>query len=362
MNKLIMLAAGGTGGHLFPAQALAEALMRQDVSVELMSDYRVAEFGKNFPARHVHLIDAATLSFSRFWLLPIRAYKLFKGFMKAFLILRAKKPQAIVGFGGYPSLPPLLAARVLNIPIIIHEQNAVMGRANRLLAKFATAVASSFPQLRLYDGRAEFTGNPVRAAVRAQAGAAYPAMDEGFHLLIFGGSQGASAFAKLIPPAIAALDEDLRQKLIITQQCRPDDLEMVGKIYQGLGIRHELASFFTDMPERMAKAHLVIGRAGASTIAELGVIGRPALLIPLPGSIDQDQLHNAESFAQAGAGSVIAQSELTSARFAAFFTPLKENPGILVKQAKAALGQGVPDAAEKLAELVLKVAHLKETK
>lgn len=361
MTRLVMLAAGGTGGHLFPAQALAEALARRDVAVELMTDERVRDYGKDFPARRVHEIPAATLSLSDPLRVPGRMARLLRGFLKARAVLAKARPAAVVGFGGYPSLPPLLAAAALGIPVIIHEQNAVMGRANRLLSRFATAIASSFPKIANLDSQAAaklaFTGNPVRAKVRARAGAAYGKPGKTFELLVFGGSQGARFFADFMPDAIAALDEKARAGLHITQQCRPEDMERVGKAYGQLGIGHELATFFADMPERMARAQLVMGRSGASTIAELGVIGRPALLVPLPNALDNDQLRNAESFVAAGAGWILPQRELTAAGFAAFFSEIRADSEGLARKAAAALKAGEPEAAEKLAELVLRLAR-----
>ncbi|MDP4823355.1 MAG: UDP-N-acetylglucosamine--N-acetylmuramyl-(pentapeptide) pyrophosphoryl-undecaprenol N-acetylglucosamine transferase, partial [Aestuariivirgaceae bacterium] len=245
----------------------------------------------------------------------------------------------------------------LGIPVVIHEQNAVMGRANRLLARFASVIASSFPAIANHVGAVSFTGNPVRAAVKARAGATYVAPGDNFNLLVFGGSQGARFFGDFMPGAIAALSDADRQGLRIVQQCRPEDLERVEAAYAKLGVAHELNHFFADMPERMAAAHLVVGRAGASTVAELGVVGRPALLVPLPHSLDNDQLRNAESFAKAGAGWIMAQSELTPARFQAFFSGLRQNPAELAAAAAAALQSGVPDAGERLADLVLRVAR-----
>lgn len=357
MNRLVALAAGGTGGHLFPAQALAEALQARGARVQLLTDERVRDYGRNFPAEAIHEVPSATLSVSQPLKVPGRMARLVHGFWKARRILKQTKPAVIVGFGGYPSLPPLLAAASLGIPVVIHEQNAVMGRANRLLARFASVIASSFPAIANHAGPVEFTGNPVRAAVKAKAGAAYGAPGEVFNLLVFGGSQGARFFGDFMPGAIAALSEADRKGLRIVQQCRPEDLERVGSAYRALGVAHELNHFFGDMPERMAAAHLVVGRAGASTVAELGVVGRPALLVPLPHSLDNDQLRNAESFAKAGAGWIIAQSELTPARFQAFFSPLRQSPAELARAAAAALQSGVPDAGERLADLVLRVAR-----
>lgn len=358
MTAVIALAAGGTGGHLFPAQALAEALKSRGIAIHLMTDERVRDYGREFPAAAIHEVPSATLSFSQPLRLLRQLARLAGGFIKSRQILGKNRPAAIVGFGGYPSLPPLLAAASLGIPIIIHEQNAVMGRANRLLARFASAIASSFPVITNHAGAVEFTGNPVRANVRRKARSPYvaPSADQ-FSLLVFGGSQGARFFADFLPLAIEALPEAARRGLAITQQCRPEDMERVRSAYEGLGVSHHLNSFFADMPERMAAAHLIVGRAGASTIAELGVIGRPAVLVPLPHSLENDQQRNAESFTALGGGWLMAQSELTATDFASFFTLLRQNPAKLVQAADAASRAGVPDAAEKVADLVLRTAR-----
>jgi UDP-N-acetylglucosamine--N-acetylmuramyl-(pentapeptide) pyrophosphoryl-undecaprenol N-acetylglucosamine transferase len=269
---------------------------------------------------------------------------------------------AVAGFGGYPSLPPLAAAVALKIPSLIHDANAVMGRANRLLATRVTAVASSFPTLANLPpkaaGKVTMTGSPVRAFVLDKRAAPYraPAADRMFRLLVFGGSQGAQFFGQFMPQVIEALPVAVRRTLDIVQQCRLEDLDAVRASYEKLEVSHELDSFFKNMPKRIATAHLVICRAGASTIAELGVIGRPAILVPLPHAIDNDQLRNAESFAKAGAGWLMPQADLRPDEFAAFLTRLRYREGELESAAKAALGQGHPDAAERLADLVETIA------
>jgi UDP-N-acetylglucosamine--N-acetylmuramyl-(pentapeptide) pyrophosphoryl-undecaprenol N-acetylglucosamine transferase len=358
----MVLAAGGTGGHLFPAQALAEALTRRGFGVHLMTDERVKDYGKSFPAVEVHEITSATLSLNKPWLIPARALRLWRGYVRAKQVLMRLKPAAVAGFGGYPSLPPLAAATSLRIPTLIHDQNAVMGRANRLLANRVTAVASSFPELANLPSRAAakltFTGNPVRQIVLEQAAAPYraPAADKPFRLLIFGGSQGAQFFARFMPEVMAKLPHAVLRTLAIVQQCRPEDLGTVRAAYEALGLMPELDSFFMDMPKRIAAAHLVIGRAGASTIAELGVIGRPAILVPLPHAIDNDQLRNAQSFAKGGGAWVMPQAELKAEEFAAFLTRLRYRETELDSAAAAALRQGRPDAAERLADLVENIA------
>ncbi len=354
---LVMLAAGGTGGHLFPAQALAEVLRQRGWRTQLMTDERVRDYGRNFPAETVHVVPSATLTPGRPLRLAGQALRLHAGFRKARAILRAEKPAVVAGFGGYPSFPPILAAAALKIPNLVHEQNAVMGRANRVLARFAGRVASSFPEVRGLTDRARgklvFTGNPVRALALAEKAAAYPPLtaSEPFHVLVFGGSQGARFFAEFMPKVLKELAPAMRSTLALTQQVRHEDFEHLTAQYQALGIQAELQPFFMDMPARIARSHLVICRSGASTIAELGVIGRPAIMVPLPGSLDSDQLYNAKSFAAAGAGWVRPQGDLVASDFAAFLTRLRYEERDLAAAAQAALGHGRPDAAERLADV-----------
>ncbi|MDE2383231.1 MAG: undecaprenyldiphospho-muramoylpentapeptide beta-N-acetylglucosaminyltransferase [Alphaproteobacteria bacterium] len=359
---LIILAAGGTGGHLFPAQALAEVLVARGFRVQLMTDERVRDYGKSFPAEDVHIIPSASPSLSKPWLLPARALKLYGGYRKARRLMRRLKPLAVVGFGGYPSFPPLFAARSLKIPTLVHEQNAVLGRANKLLATRVDAIATSFHEVRGLPPAAEakcvFTGNPVRAIALAQKAASYrDVLPNGpFNLLVFGGSQGAKFFSDFMPGVFAAMPEAARARIRLVQQCRNEDLARVQEAYARLGISAELNAFFGDMPKRLAEAQLVVCRSGASSIAELGVIGRPAALVPLPHAIDNDQLRNAQSFASAGAGWVFPQNELKPQEFAGFLTRLMGEGTTLMKAAGNALNQGAPDAAQRLADVTLKHA------
>jgi len=360
---LIILAAGGTGGHLFPAQALAEVLVKRGHIVHLMTDERVRDYGKNFPAAEVHIIPSASPSLSKPWLLPARGLKLWRGFRKAKSIMKRLRPVAVVGFGGYPSFPPLFAARSLGVPTLVHEQNAVLGRANKLLAKRVDAVATSFDTVHGLPIEAKkrtiFTGNPVRAIALAQQAAPYRDVlpDGPFSLVVFGGSQGAKFFSDFMPHVFAALAEPTRQRIQLVQQCRAEDIVRVQAEYIQLGIKSELNAFFSDMPKRLADAQLVICRSGASSLAELGVIGRPACLVPLPHAIDNDQLRNAQSFAAAGAGWVFPQNELSADEFAAHLTQLMADGATLKKAATMALNHGAPKAAENLADLTEKLAQ-----
>jgi UDP-N-acetylglucosamine--N-acetylmuramyl-(pentapeptide) pyrophosphoryl-undecaprenol N-acetylglucosamine transferase len=359
MSKaLIALAAGGTGGHLFPAQALAEVLISRGHDTHLITDERVHDYGKSFPASMTHVIPSASLSLSKPLKVPGNLWRLGMGVMRAGALFTQIKPAAVVGFGGYPSLPPLWAATAKKIPSIVHEQNAVLGRANKAMAARVTAIATSFEQVFKVPPQAVekivFTGNPVRQSALQFAGASYPALDDHspIKLVIFGGSQGAKFFSDVMPDTVKALPGPLRSRLSLVQQCRQEDIERVRAAYAALGVQAKLSHFFSNMPEEIAQAHLVICRSGASSIAELGVIGRPAILVPLPHAIDNDQQKNAESFQAAGAGYIKPQSELTSQALTSFLGQLLAQPQALKEAAKSAARHGKPDAAQKLADLV----------
>lgn len=360
MEDAILLTAGGTGGHLFPAQALAAELQRRGYVVELATDERADRYGQAFPARQVHIVASETLRAKNPVALVRTAMALSRGLLQSTRILRALKPRAVVGFGGYPTFPPMLAARMEGIPSILHEQNAVMGRANRMLARRVTAIAQSFPVTRLAEAfadKAVHTGNPVRPAVLEARETPYaaPAEGEPFRLLVFGGSQGARFFSELMPEALAALPPEQRARLHLIQQCRPEDLERVRDAYARLGVQAETEPFFTDMPARIAASHLVVCRSGASSVAELSVIGRPSILVPLPHSLDQDQSANAEVLAQAGGAWPVDQRDLTAQRMAEELAGLLSAPDRLNHAATAARSQGQPTAAENLADLVERV-------
>jgi UDP-N-acetylglucosamine--N-acetylmuramyl-(pentapeptide) pyrophosphoryl-undecaprenol N-acetylglucosamine transferase len=359
---LVLLAAGGTGGHLFPAQALAGALLKRGAIIDLATDARAAHF--KFPARTVHLIPSATLRGRNPVSLARTASLLTLGTAKAWSMLGRVRPAVVVGFGGYPTVPPVMAATLRGMPTVLHEQNGVMGRANRLLAARVTAIATGFPTLARLDprlqGKITFTGNPVRAEVVAAAATPYaaPEADGKLRLLVFGGSQGARVMAEIVPAAIERLTADLRARLAVVQQARPEDLDTVRGIYARLGVAAETAPFFSDLPARLAAAQLVVSRSGASTVAELSAIGRPAVLVPLPHALDQDQFVNAGVLEAAGGAIRIDQRDFTPARLAAEIAGLAGEPGRLGRMAQAAKSAGSIDAAERLAALVLKVAGL----
>jgi len=356
---LALLAAGGTGGHLFPAEALAVALARRGITIDLATDHRAAQF--EFAARAVHIIPSATVRGRNPLALARTASLLALGTAKAWTLLGRIRPNIVVGFGGYPTVPPLVAASWRAIPTILHEQNGVMGRANRFLAPRVSAIATGFPSLknfnRHWQSKLTFTGNPVRPQVVAAAKTPYAVPADGkVRLLVFGGSQGARVMSEVVPAAIALLDSGLGLRLSIVQQARVEDVETVRAIYARLGVAAEVASFFSDLPTRMAAAHIVISRSGASTVAELSAIGRPAILVPLPHALDQDQLANAGVLEAAGGAVRIEQREFTANRLAREITMLSNDPERLGRMAQAAKSVGTIDAADRLADLVIKVA------
>lgn len=355
----ILLAAGGTGGHLFPAFALAEELGRRGYPVDLVTDMRGDRYGTGFPARSVYQLPSATPGSKRNPIALARAgFTLLRGIRKARKLLRNLKPAAVVGFGGYPTIPPLVAARMLGVPSIVHEQNAVLGRANRALARHAAAVATSFRKTKKLDGplagKARFTGNPVRDAVIEAAKTPYPPLDPGgpLHLLVFGGSQGARFFSEAVPPALATLPASVRQRLKLVQQARAEDVAEVTSQTAAAGIDAEIAPFFKGLPQTMAGSHLVIARAGASSVAELAVIGRPSILVPLPHSLDSDQLENATNLAESGGSWCIEQRDLSPLRLATELGKLFEQPEKLAAAAARAKAQGQAGAVGLLADLV----------
>ena len=359
-SPLVLLCAGGTGGHLFPAEALADALAKRGAAIDLATDRRAAHF--KFPARAVHVIPSATVRGRDPVSLARTASLLAFGTFKAWSLIGRLRPAVVVGFGGYPTVPPLLAASWRGVPTVLHEQNGVMGRANRMLARRVTRIATGFRTLKNVDARVQnkivFTGNPVRPAVLEAANTPYAAPEGELRLLVFGGSQGAHVMAEIVPPAIARLAPDVRARLRIVQQARAEDLDAVKGTYAKLGVAAECAPFFSDLPARMANAHLIVSRSGASTVAELAAIGRPAILVPLPHALDQDQFVNAGVLAEAGGAIRLEQRDFTPERLASEIEKLASGPAALAKMAAAAKSAGTQDAAERLADLVLQVAGL----
>ena len=359
---LIVLAAGGTGGHVFPARALAEALVARGWRIALVTDQRGEAFGETMENVDTYRISAASPGGGVGGKLRALARLAF-GLLQARALLRRLKPDAAVGFGGYASAPTMLAASLAGLPTLIHEQNAVLGRANRWLARRMTRIATSFARV---DGlRAETavrtvpTGNPVRAAIAAVGKHPYPSLtDETGRLsvLVFGGSQGARVLSDVVPAAVARLCATMRKRLAITQQCRAEDLDRVRRAYRDAGVAATVEAFFDDMPERLAAAHLVISRSGASTVAELTAAGRPALLVPYPYAVDDHQRANARAIDEAGGGWLMPEPGFTVEALAARLQALLGKPSTLSEAAARALAAGRPDAAEALADLTEAVA------
>jgi len=353
---LVVLAAGGTGGHMFPAEALARTLQERGVRVALVTDTRGQAFGDALPEVDVHRIHAGRLG--RDLMVRVRALlDMGLGWVEARSLLVKLQPAAVVGFGGYPSIPTVIAAAMRKIPVVLHEQNALLGRANRRLASRARAIATSFVRVaRLPEGvSAVPTGNPVRPGIISVRDRPYTKPEAGgqFSIFVMGGSQGAHVFAEVIPAAMALLPDPLKPRIRVVQQCRPEDLELARAEFARSGVEAELSSFFTDVPERLAACHLVIARAGASTVAELGVAGRPAILVPYPFATDDHQAANAEAFAESGGAWVIGQRAFKPETLAQRIETLMALPDTLARAAAAARAAGLPDAAGRLADLVV---------
>jgi UDP-N-acetylglucosamine--N-acetylmuramyl-(pentapeptide) pyrophosphoryl-undecaprenol N-acetylglucosamine transferase len=354
------LAAGGTGGHMVPAHALAAELMRRGHHVALVTDERGARIPGLFNGVQTHVIPAGRAGRSpREWLRAWRDIR--AGTAMARRLYETFDPAAVVGFGGYPALPALRAAFKAKIPTLIHEQNAVLGRVNRLVAGRVDAIATAYPDVQRlkpkFDDKVFLVGNPVRDIVREIRAQPFPDLgpESIFRVLVTGGSQGASILSDVVPDGLALLPQSFRRRLQITQQCRPEDIETVRSKYKVLGIPADLATYFTDLPERLAWAHLVIARAGASTIADISVAGRPAILIPLPSAADDHQTANAHELAQVGGARSIRQDHFTPQELAKQMQKLALDPQALINAAKRSYRVGRPNAAEDLADLVERI-------
>ncbi len=358
-KPVIALAAGGTGGHVFPAEALARELLGRGLDVVLFTDRRGNKFSAELTVP-VYRIRASSLGRGFFGNL-CSVFDIALGVLQSRRQLRKLKAAAIVGFGGYPTIPPLYAAAQLNVPIILHEQNAVLGRANRAALGKARLIATSFPHVTglktAKDLRISHTGNPVRPAFAAMRAVPYaPVADDGpIRILVLGGSLGARVFSHVVPKAIGQLPEHLRLRMIVAQQCRPEDHEAAQTAYAAVGIEAELKPFFRDVPERMAQAHLVIGRAGGGAIAELTAVGRPSILVPFPNSLAGEQIANAEALAESGGAWLIPEQAFTPEALAVRLEALLALPSSLVKAAAAARAWGTVSAADNLADCVMDV-------
>lgn len=353
----VVIAAGGTGGHIFPAQSLAQELGKRGRRVVLMTDDRGHNYAQAFPQAEIVTVPSATFAGRGAVGKGLAVMRLARGAIAAYFALGRVKASVVVGFGGYPALPTMFAAARRGVPSVIHEQNAILGRVNRWLAPSVTRIASSFEKLSHLDpllaSRVTMTGNPVRPAVLASKRAyARPDAAGRFNLLVFGGSQGARVFATLVPEAIAKLPDTLRVRLDLVQQCRPEDLDAAKARYAAMGLSPTLASFFGDMGERLAAAHLVISRAGASTVTELAAVGRPAILIPYPFAMDDHQSANAREMADGGAAWAFKENGLSAEILAHKIIELAQSPVLLEAAAAKALSLGRSDAASRLADLV----------
>ena len=353
---LAIIAAGGTGGHMYPAQALSEALLAKGWEVQLSTDARGARYTGAFPDA-VTIREVASATFARGGVLakllvPVR---ILAGVIGAVGSMLARRPAVVVGFGGYPTIPALSAAWILRVPRMIHEQNGVLGRVNRVFARRVDAMACGTWPTDLPAGvSGEHTGNPVRGAVLAKAGAPYvaPGAEGPVHILVIGGSQGARILSDVVPEALAALPEELRARLRIAHQARGEDEARVRAFYAEAGLQAEIQPFFEDVPERMARAALVISRAGASSVADISVIGRPSILIPYAAATADHQSANARGLAEAGAATVIPESALASGTLSAEIARILQTPEVAGNMAAAALSVAKPDATDRLLALV----------
>lgn len=357
MSRHYVLAAGGTGGHMIPAHALAEELLSRGHRVALITDDRGARIPGLFDRAQVHILPAGRPTGGPIgWLKAAKA--IHTGRAMALRLYETFLPSAVIGFGGYPAFPALLAARRDRIPTLIHEQNAVLGRVNRLMASRVDAICTAYGEVQRLPAnageRVHLIGNPVREEVLALRDQPFPALDGDsiFRLLVIGGSQGATILSEVVPEALGLLPEHFRRRLQVTQQCREEDIERVRERYRELGIPADLATYMEDLPERLGWSHLVIARAGASTIAELTAAGRPAILVPLPSATDDHQTFNAREMARAGGARMVAQAKFTPIELAKQMQKLGLEPGALANAAERAKRAGRPDAAKDLADLV----------
>ncbi len=348
---------------MFPAEALAQEMKRRDWRVLLFTDNRGMRYGETFPADILHELPAANPSASGLKAKTAAGFSLMRAVSQAVKVIGVHKPDIMVGFGGYPSAPAMLAARLRKIPHGVHEQNAVLGRVNRLVAPKADFVAHAFPQLtRLPENRTGSLlqlGNPVRDAVMQCAAAAYvaPAEYSQIDLFIFGGSQGAALFSRVVPEAIRQLPQALRARLRVTQQVRDDELDTVKAIYDEIGVAADLQSFFSDMPERLARAHLIISRAGASSVTEIATVGRPAILVPLAIAMDDHQSGNASVLEECGAARVLQEANFTPDSLQVYLSELLTRPAMLAQMAQKALTVAPDNATARLADHIVSLVN-----
>lgn len=360
-QRLLVIAAGGTGGHMFPAQALAEAMIAKGWRVKLSTDERGARFTGNFP-KEVEIETVASATFARggiaakLMVLP----RIVSGVASALRANMRDRPDMVVGFGGYPSIPAITAAYLMRLPRMIHEQNGVLGRVNDVFSRGSRVLAvacGTWPTEVKSGVRTEHTGNPVRAAILERAGAGYIAPgDYPMQILVTGGSQAARILSKIVPEAIADLPEGVRKHLRISHQARPEDIHEVSAFYGAAGIHADVQTFFGDMPRRISEAQLVVARSGASTVADVAVIGRPAIFVPLAAAIRDEQTANARAMVEAGGALLIREADLDARTLSEQMAAILTDPARAEKMAAAALSCGLPDATLRLVALVEELA------
>jgi len=362
-TPLLVIAAGGTGGHMFPAQALAETMLKRGWRVRLSTDARGARYTAGFPdAVEIGVVRSATFARGGIGAKLSVPFRIVAGIASAMRQMRADRPAVVVGFGGYPAIPAMAAAWLLRRPRMIHEQNGVLGRVNQLFARRVDRIACGTWPTELPSGvTGSHTGNPVRGAIFARAGAPYIAPgDHPMEILVMGGSQGARILSDVVPGAIAALPDRLRARIRVCQQTRDEDTDRVARFYAGAGIDADLHAFITDVPDRLAECQLLISRAGASSVADVSVIGRPAIFIPLASAIRDEQTANARGLVDAGAATLIPEADLTQEALSRAIAAILDDPDHARAMAQAALGSSTPDAAERLAALVEELACLQK--
>ncbi len=359
---LLLIAAGGTGGHMFPAQALAEVMVAGGWRVKLSTDARGARYTGGFP-KEVTVETVASATFARGGIAAkaLAPFRIAGGVVGAVVAMLRDRPAAVVGFGGYPTIPALSAATILRLPRMIHEQNGVLGRVNGIFASRVDAIAcGTWPTVLPEGVKGSFTGNPVRAAVLERAAAPYiPPGDYPMSVVVIGGSQGARILSDVVPEALSALPEALRQNVRVAHQARAEDQARVVEAYAKAGIRAEVEPFFADIPRRLSEAQLVISRSGASSVADISIIGRPSILIPFAAAANDHQTANARGLVDAEAAILIPESRLDATTLAGHVAAILENPKAATHMAHAALAHGTPDATDRLVEMVLNLTERK---
>ena len=366
-NKKIILAAGGTGGHIFPAEALAEELILRGYKPVLITDKRGSLYSSIFRKLEHYTINVGNFNSSSFFIKLFGFYKIIVGIFSVSVLLSRLRPEVAIGFGGYPSLPTMLAAKLLGTPTTIHEQNAVLGRVNRLLSKRVNSIALSYSETLLVPHKAikkcHFTGNPIRSLIRRNE-SKYEAikLNEEIKIVIFGGSQGSSIFSRVLPKGICKLSESFRKRLKVVQQCRAEDVHEVKKIYNEFSINYEISEFFDDLGYHLSSSHLVIARSGASSVAEIAALGRPSILIPYAKAKDDHQYLNACLLKNAGAAWVVSEEDFKSEKIVELLNQLFSSPKLLRRAALSAFNLDNPAASKNLADMIENLSAISNLK